>query len=226
MGIAYNPGVVSDGLVLALDAGNPKSYPGSGTTWTDLSGNGYNATLVNGATFNNNGLRLDGTNDYAYIPSHNSKLAFPNGSMTLIVWEKVISYGVYGGIITTDTASDQFWKIYRDLGDTFYKFRWGGSQNAFPNFTLNTWNMYAAVKDASTNLFLYFNGNLASTYTVQQTIPSQNNPITFGSYRYNDAVAARYLSNQVIGPVSIYNRVLSAAEIKQNYDALRGRFGL
>jgi hypothetical protein len=52
MAISYNPRIVTDGLVLALDAGNPKSYPGSGTTWTDLSGNGNNGTLVNGVGYN------------------------------------------------------------------------------------------------------------------------------------------------------------------------------
>ena len=46
MAVCYNPRIVTDGLVLALDAGNSKSYPGSGTTWTDLMGNGYNATVI------------------------------------------------------------------------------------------------------------------------------------------------------------------------------------
>ena len=59
--------IVTDGLVLCLDAANPKSYPGSGTTWTDLSGNGNNGTLVNGVGYNSdNGgsLSFDGVNDY------------------------------------------------------------------------------------------------------------------------------------------------------------------
>jgi hypothetical protein len=226
MATAYNPSVVTDGLVLCLDAGNPKSYPGSGTAWNDLSGNNYNAVLVNGATFSEGGIKLDGTDDYAYIPSHNSNLAFPNGAMTLIVWEKLISYGWYGGIITTDTSSDLYWKIYRDVNQTNYKFRWGSSENSFPTFTLNKWNMYVAVKDSSTNLLLYFNGELASSYTVQQTITSQNNPITFGSYRYDNAVAGAFLSNQVIGSTLIYNRALSAAEVAQNFNATRSRYGI
>ena len=58
MALAHSPKIVTDGLVLCLDAANPKSYPGSGTTWTDLSGNGNNGTLVNGASYNsvNNGV--------------------------------------------------------------------------------------------------------------------------------------------------------------------------
>ena len=66
MAVGYNPKIVTDNLILALDAANIKSYPGSGTTWTDLSGKGNNGTLVNGPTFNsgNSGsIEFDGTND-------------------------------------------------------------------------------------------------------------------------------------------------------------------
>lgn len=64
------PNIVTDGLVLYLDAANTKSYPGSGTTWNDLSGNGNNGTLINGYIFNsigNGNLVFDGSNDYVNI---------------------------------------------------------------------------------------------------------------------------------------------------------------
>ena len=67
MGLAHSPSLVMNGLVLALDAANPKSYPGSGTTWTDLSGRGNTGTLTNGPTYssaNGGSLVFDGTNDY------------------------------------------------------------------------------------------------------------------------------------------------------------------
>ena len=69
MSIAGGPDIVENGLVLHLDAADSNSYPGSGTVWTDLSGNGYNGTLTNGPTFsssNRGGIVLDGTNDYIY----------------------------------------------------------------------------------------------------------------------------------------------------------------
>jgi hypothetical protein len=74
MGIAYNSRVVVEGLVLALDAGNLKSYPGTGTTWTDLSGNGNNGTLTNmdGGNLNSaNGgsFTFDGSNEYTQLPT-------------------------------------------------------------------------------------------------------------------------------------------------------------
>ena len=66
MTVAYNPRIVTDGLVLALDAGNIKSYPGNGVTLTDLSGKGNNGTLINGPTYSNGAINLQGslTNDY------------------------------------------------------------------------------------------------------------------------------------------------------------------
>jgi hypothetical protein len=73
MAISYNPRIVTDGLVLALDAGNPKSYPGSGTAWTDLSGNGNTGTLVNGVGFDSGNLGslvFDGVNDYVVHTSN------------------------------------------------------------------------------------------------------------------------------------------------------------
>ena len=71
MGLSHSPSLVMNGLVLCLDAGNSKSYPGTGTTWTDLSGNGNNGTLTNGPTYssaNGGSLVFDGTNDYTQTP--------------------------------------------------------------------------------------------------------------------------------------------------------------
>ena len=74
MSIAYNTSIVTSGLVMCLDAGNPKSYPGSGTTIRDVTGNGYNGTLTNGPTFSSaNGgvIVLDGINDYIDVQGIN-----------------------------------------------------------------------------------------------------------------------------------------------------------
>ena len=90
MGVTYNPKIVTDGLVLALDAANVKSYPGSGTTWTDMSGNGNNVTLTNGPTFssdNGGSIVFDGVNDTATL-SNPSTLS----NYTLSLWINIISY--------------------------------------------------------------------------------------------------------------------------------------
>jgi len=67
MALAHSPKIVTNGLVLCLDAGNPKSYPGSGSSWVDVTGNGYNATLINSPTYDSNVgfISFNGTNQYA-----------------------------------------------------------------------------------------------------------------------------------------------------------------
>ena len=89
--------IVVDGLVLNLDAGNTSSYPGTGTTWTDLSSSPTNATLVNGVTYsssNQGHLLFDGTNDYATVSS-SSKFAFGTGDFTLETWIYPQSFSNY-----------------------------------------------------------------------------------------------------------------------------------
>jgi len=92
----YNngPKIVTSGLVLALDAGNTKSYPGSGTVWTDLSGNGNTGTLTNGPTFNSsNGgsIVFDGVDDFVNIPYNtywNTNVFGTATNFTLECWHK------------------------------------------------------------------------------------------------------------------------------------------
>ena len=103
MSTSYSPKIVTDGLVLALDAANTKSYPGSGTVWSNLTlDTTVNASLVNGAIYNsaNNGtISFDGTNDYATIPDTLNKTEFTRtDNYTLVCWANVSStqnYGVY-----------------------------------------------------------------------------------------------------------------------------------
>ena len=71
-GQVQNEGIVTDGLKLWLDASNPASYPGTGTTWFDLSGNGNNGTMVNGVVPLSNAMQFDGVNDYVAIPTLNN----------------------------------------------------------------------------------------------------------------------------------------------------------
>ena len=136
MGAAAGPNVVEDGLVLALDAGNTKSYPGSGTTWTDLSGKDNNGTLTDGPTFNSaNGgsIVFDGTNDQINCGSSDD-FAFGTGDFTIEFWcnpdtvgtECIIAISSNGGISTTN------WQFRYNSS----KMRWIYSQTA--NITSNS----------------------------------------------------------------------------------------
>ena len=99
MSLAHSPRIITDGLVLCLDAGNTKSYPGSGTTWTDLSGQGNNGTLVNGVGYNgsNGGVYLESTGK-----EHDSEhrgiteyMSIGNKELAIVVAKRILElYGV------------------------------------------------------------------------------------------------------------------------------------
>lgn len=104
MATNYNPKIITNGLVLCLDAANPRSYPGSGTIWKDLSGNGNDGTLVNGVGHNTDSqgaMLFDGVNDYCEIINRNELLEFqPTKALTLSVWFKTSTTAVGGAIIS------------------------------------------------------------------------------------------------------------------------------
>jgi hypothetical protein len=222
------PEIVNDGLVLCLDAANSKSYPGSGTTWTDLSGNGNNGALVNGVGYsgdNLGSLSFDGVNDYATI-SFNSVFNVTSNPFTVIVWNKKnTSTNGFNGLITADTAGDNTWKIYKDNGQTYYRCRTGNTILVFPNYVIGQWHMYAFTKSGST-LTNYFDGDLVGSNFSASNPVSFSNSLAIGSYRLNDAQSGSYLMEQNFSAISFYTRALSASEIQQNFNATRSRYSI
>ncbi len=127
MGLAHSPRTVTDGLVLALDAGNTKSYPGSGTAWTDLIGSN-NGTLTNGPTYNSdNGgsIVFDGTNDYVTI-SDDSDFTFGTGDLTVEAWFKP---DLSATVTNYHTIISCGWPLQLYWHDTQFKF-WASSDNS------------------------------------------------------------------------------------------------
>lgn len=220
MGIAYNPKIVTDGLVLALDAANPKSYPGSGTTWNDLSGNSNNGTLtaVGFDSANSGSLTFDGTTSEV-ICGNNASVQVTVG--TISAWFKATAgNGGTNGLIAKQNA----WGLF--VWDNILKaYDWGNGAIRDTGITVgnNTWN-YAAmtfsetVGTPSNNAIIYLNGLPVLTTTVRHV----GHTITV---QIGEANASQHFGGN-IAQSSIYNRALSAAEIKQNYNATRGRFGL
>jgi hypothetical protein len=228
MALSHGPPIVTNGLVLALDAADRNSYPGSGTTWTDLSGSGNNGTLTNGPTYssaNGGSIVFDGSNDYATIP-FNSVFNATTNPFTVIIWNKknTTSNG-YNGLITADLANDNTWKIFKDTGETYYKCRTGNTTLSFPNYVVGQWHMYAFTKSGST-LTNYFDGTLVSSNLSATNPSSFSNDLALGSYRLNDAINGLYLMDQNFAVSMFYNRALTASEISQNFNALRGRFNI
>ena len=239
MAVGYNPRIVTDGLVLALDAGNTKSYPGSGTTWTDLSGQGNDGTIT-GATFNSDGyFDFDGVNDDV-IDTGTSFLK-TNDNVTLEAF------------FNHDSNSGSHFFLYEGEGDGFgggvefhlyvaggYLASWfttssgdfalGGSSVSASAITAGEWNhaavTYSNISTASgASSKLYLNGveiDSGSGATVNiASMPTSN--LLIGK-PYSTSLGRRY--NGQVAAVKVYNRALTDTEVKQNFNALRGRFGI
>ncbi|MFM9020729.1 MAG: LamG-like jellyroll fold domain-containing protein, partial [Sediminibacterium sp.] len=217
-------GIVTDGLVLWLDAGITSSYPESGATWTDLSGNRNNGTLTNGPTYssgNGGSIELDGSNDYV-VCSASSDFDFGTGNVSIdawIYWDGTYNSGgreIYATGISGER--DQF-GIFQGAGLTF-----GSVLHDCPACypPINTWSYVAAAKTGTT-IKLYING--VETASGTQTLPiGKNNVSAFIGFRGGDGYHP-FKGN--IASLKIYKgKGLTAAEITQNFNAQKARFGL
>ena len=225
MGLAHSPSIVTDGLVLCVDAANTKSYPGSGTTWTDVSGKGYDGTLTNGPTFSSNyggNIVFDGSNDFV-TGVHNSELNLRN-DVTVECWfRRTGSRSSWVRIFGKGNSSNRTYGLWYHVNNNYFLYqRYGPSSiNVMPTIpvVLNTWYHMVGTSSGS-NHTLYLNGVNVGTGSNSSTFHSSSDPYKVGSF---DG------SFHHIGDVSncrIYNRGLSEAEVKQNYNAHKGRFGL
>ncbi len=226
--------IVENGLVLHLDAGRKASYPGKGTTLTDLSGNGNNATLVNGVEYNSaNGgiLVFNGEDNYGRVLDSDS-LDFGNGNFTVSVWFKrysnainnlrLISKGATTDIANTDNAGFAFFG-----SDSFLAFLVNPTGTrvgpASISISLNTWTNATVVIDRGVSMRSYKNGILigSSNSTPAGSVSGTSNLI-IGAHLDGTAL---YWAGE-ISNISIYNQALTDQEIQQNFNATKGRFGL
>lgn len=220
------------GLVLCFDAANPKSYNvGIATTaWNDLSGNGNNGRLIGGVGYedaNRGILRFDGVNDYADcgpVPAIGSSLT----GLTVNVWinpsvRDVKCIAENGTNYTTNT-----FYMFQENANYFTFAVWGGGgvgyDVVYANFIYqtNTWYNLTGVWSSNNRLELYCNGVLCSGTrggVVQTSVINGNTNLLLGSRNYGSFPFAGKYSY-----ASFYNRALTAAEVLQNYNALKFRF--
>ena len=243
MGLFHSPKIITDGLVLLLDAGNPKSYSGSGNDWLDLSGNKFHMSLKNSPTFvNDAGLKyfsLDGSNDYGKCDATVSgsvegtvtNLGIGGAVPRSIVCVAKMKNGVgatAGGLFDVgDTGVTGRHMSLRRLGDTtadptpFRNNFWGPPDHDF-TYSAFDWTMYTSS---------YGSDKKTKTFGNSGVLLGQENVaydlVTAGSRSFE---MGRYNGNQYIGAdiayYMIYTKQLSDSEMKQNFDAIRGRFGL
>ncbi len=230
MSFTHSPQIVTNGLVLALDAGNTKSYVSGSTTWFDKSGNGYNGTLTNGPTFNSsNGgsIVFDGTNDYVLV---NKTLMADAPAGTFDIWFNLATtagsayYTVSNILIGKPSGPDNAFGFSPNTGKLML--RLGNATNLTSSVSVNTgsWQLGQGVWD-STGMSIYLNGSLVASVAASGLT-------WFGGTTYDTVLGRNWVGSGDgsftgnIGSVKVYNRALTQAEITQNFNALRGRFGI
>lgn len=221
----YGPKIITNGLILALDAGSTKSYPGSGTTWFDRSGNRNNGTLTNGPTFssaNGGSIVFDGSNDYVSVSNSGLDLT----SLTICALVKFTStnntqYPTITNKETSNTARNWWLGLASDF--TFARSVNGVDVGVSSTVTpvLSTWYHVSATNDTTPVFKIYINGTLKNTSTYSGTLSTSGTTGWIATYR--DLI---FPMNGNIAFLQIYNRTLTATEISQNFNATRGRFGL
>ncbi len=221
MGVGYNPKIVTDGLVLCLDAANRKSYPGSGNTWIDLSGNGNNGAIANSPTFSANSFTFNGTTQEVDCGNANN-LQITVGTIGAWFAADATNSG-YNGIIAKQTA----WGLFV-TDSILFTYDWGAAAGRSTGINVgnNAWNhvmmtFTETVGTPSNNARIYLNGNLVLTTTVKHV--AQNTTVQIAEA--NAPTTGQFFGGK-ISAAYVYNRVLSAPEIRQNFNALRGRYGI
>jgi hypothetical protein len=219
--------IVTNGLVLYLDASNTKSYVSGSTTWNDVSRSGNNGTLTNGPTFNSgNGgsIVFDGSNQYIK-PPNSTTLQLTN--FTLSSWVRINVQNIDQYIIDTSTnGGSGFGYSYRIKADNKIRFWAYDANNALDSTTTispNIWyNILVTYNNTSKIQSIYINGvfNVSNIHTNTFVVSTVTNLQIGGSL-----VLGGYINGN-IAQTSIYNRNLSASEVSQNYNATKSRFGL
>jgi hypothetical protein len=217
--------IVKDGLIFRVDAGNDLSYPGSGTTWFDLSGNGYDGTLSAGPTYdpaNRGSIVFDGIDDTVLVGDLGSF-----SSMSICTFMKRNGSQVnFAGLVFsrgTNTTGLGYRSTTNQLG-----YHWNGSASTYnwasglvpPN---GEWIM-AALCVASSIATIYMCSSSGIT-SASNTLYTHGTTI-FNDLKIGEDESSTRHSKGNIATVSIYNRALSSTEITQNFNALRGRYGI
>ena len=246
MAFIHSPKIVTDGLVLALDAANTKSYVSGSTSWNNLTNTApLSGSLINGPTYSSANLGsivCDGINDYIEVLD-NAALDFGSGSFTVEYWfRKLETTSVFDNIWgpnkwnsgaapgtnewiliigngTTGTGNQYGFAV--ESGSVGY----GISETTTTQLSLNTWYQLVGQRDGA-NFKTYLNGALTMNVTSSGFTTSSVINNVGRNLRINNSAVNNLYTKADNANLKIYNRALSAAEVQKNYNALKGRFGL
>ena len=223
MSISYNSSIVTSGLVFCLDAANLRSYPGTGTTVYDATTTQPNNSLQNGTTYSSSGYwTFDGVDDY--IGGANLTTTLSGGTME--IWTYINAINRNQGFFTLNTGAGTYinfwmpstnnmrWEVIGTTGSSY------STINATTIATTGVWYHFVGTFNGTTTT-IYVNGTAETTQTMtNQPTGSYTAPVSVGRYD------ASYPSSSRISIARFYNTALSAAQVQQNFNATRGRYGI
>ena len=226
MGLAHSPKIVTDGLVLCVDAGDSRSYGGSGTAWKDRSGNGNNGTLTNGPTFNSaNGgsFDFDGSNDRVVLS--NSATLNPTTGLTIEAWVNFDAnsqdFIFEKGVVNTQYSlfshsTDIVFRTFHDADSTVHTIATSKSNAGIVN---GKWHHIVASWDGSTKK-IYVDGMEKTSANKTGALITRTTGAAIGTFGHIPS----YPFGGKIAAVKLYSKGLTAAEVLQNYNAQKNRF--
>jgi hypothetical protein len=225
MSVFASPRAIPDFLSLSLDAANTRSYPGSGTVWTDLSRRNNTGTLTNGPTFSSDNrgvIVFDGTNDFVAVGS-SADFAYGTADFTWEFWVNLISntgngyiidHGVNGGVVQYATSRLRYYNVTIGTGGALYTTGFSGA------LTLNTWHHLVASRISGVT-YLYRNGVLSTSAADTHNYGTQS--IRIGSY----GSTGSFFWPGRMGLIRLYKGIgFSAQNVSDHFNALRGRYGV
>ena len=230
MGTSYNPRIVTDGLILCLDAANKRSYPGAGNTWTDLSGRGNHFTL-SGPVFSENNASSyfefgDNQGDYAYRST--TDVIGGLTDITVDMWILITTLPTQIAFLSYATSSFNNEFLLFKNGDNIFHY-WAGSNvpTTLSTSYYDTGNWINLVfRRSAPTAHYFFNGVQRASLTISADTIDTGGTLVFGQEQ--DSPGGGFDAGQdfpgYINSLKIYNRYLSNEEITKNYLATKGRF--
>jgi hypothetical protein len=229
MGTSYNPRIVTENLVFCVDAANERSYPGSGTNFADVSKIKNTTTLVNNPTYNNNYFSFDGSDDHIVLSDSSS--VDVSSEKTFEIWIRFNTFPVGTAIslfnkrLTSASQLEYFIFVWTNQGNRI-TFDYSNNTSRWKtNYSppLNEWvHIVLNVNTALPRRNLYVNGEYKTGSTItMSTLTGYSNDVFIGK---NNVGSNIFFLNGDIGLARIYNKYLSAEEIRQNYLATKERY--
>lgn len=213
MALSHSSKIPTSGLVACLDAANPKSYPGTGTTWTDITGNGNNGTMT-GVTFETEGGGCMETTGVTGSHIDISGIVLTTGTSTIVCGSRYTT-GSNGRVVC---GLNNNWLLghWSTYVDRYYALGWVNQ----PTATSEAWRIYAGTADVTGNKYsLYLNG-------VNEVLDSTGGTAGPNGIRVGKSHSDTEFSDARTSFILAYDRVLTADEVLQIHNSYRGRFGI